>query len=213
MEDEHAKSISQQVEDLAEFVATHPAWESAKEAGEIGEAISSGYVEVIDGGHLVDQHTTGSKPQGIDKVFLDEDMTPHFAEDKTIGWGMSHEPYMRSTTSGRQMDDEWIAANSGETQLEVTVADLQEASNGIVRDVFQIDIPADTFSRHEVDENGRVDSDPSLVFALSDVISAIDSDRADEVPIDFTMTYETAEELTDTPESTDAENDDSEDAK
>lgn len=177
-------SMRNQYEELAALIDAVGASVVKREIGEFGEDVSGGFIETIARGHLVEQHTPGDKPQGIDKMYLTDDGAVHAAEDKTIGSGEYHAPYMSRTVNGRQADSEWISKNSSETQVEIAPEEVGEESDQVSMEVFQTDLVGGTFGRFDVDSAGKVDPEPSEMYSLDDIIDAVDGTNFDWETID-----------------------------
>lgn len=173
--DSDDRSMRDQYDSLAALIDAGGASEAKHDVGEFGEDVSGGFIETIGGGHLLEQHTPGDKPQGIDKMYVTEDGAVHVAEDKTIGSGEYHAPYMSKTVDGRQADDEWVSRNSAETQLDIAPDEVGADADQVSTEVFQTDILGGTFGRFDVNSSGKVDAEPSEMYSLSDIIDVIDA--------------------------------------
>lgn len=169
-------SLRDQYDHLAGLIDAGSHAEARRDAGEFGEAVVDGFIEAVDGGHHLDQHTPESKPQGIDAMYLsDTDDRVHVAEDKTIAWGDYHAPYMSRTVDGRQNDDNWVADRSRDTQLDIEPDQVGHGDDQVGKEVFQVDLPSDTLARYSVEPDGSLESNaPDEIYALSDIIDAVD---------------------------------------
>jgi hypothetical protein len=166
--------------DLAAYIDAGQRYDASREAGEVGEAIASTYVNELADGHLVSHHDPGDVPQGIDHVFLGSDGELHAGETKTIGYGDWHQPQTSETVSGRQMDQPWVADRLSDIDIDAIPDDIGEGPGQVHRDLFQVDVPGDTFATYSVAPNGtRAENSPNEIWSLSDIIAVADVDTAD----------------------------------
>jgi hypothetical protein len=166
--------------DLVGYLDAGDRYAAAREAGEIGEALSSVYVNELADGNVVSQHDPGDAPQGIDTTFLDPDGDLHAAETKTIGFGDWHQPQTSRTADGRQMDQAWTADRLSGIDVDAAPEDIGEDPGQVHRDLFQADIPGDTFAVYSVADDGtRAENSPSEVWSLSDIAALVDADAPD----------------------------------
>lgn len=174
-------SDDDQYDDLVAYIDAGQRYEAAREAGELGEGIVGTYINELTGGHIADQHDPGDAPQGIDQAFLDADGELHVGETKTIGFGAWHQPQTARTVDGRQMDQAWVAGRLGDIDIAATPDDIGEEPGQVHRDLFQVDIPGDTFARYSVVPDGtRADNSPDEIWTLSDIAAMIDDDTAED---------------------------------
>jgi hypothetical protein len=174
-------SEDSQYDDLVAYIDGGQRYEAAREAGELGEAMAGTYINDLAGGHLVDQHDPGDAPQGIDQAFLDADGELHVGETKTIGFGAWHQPQTSQTATSRQMDQEWVADRLSGIGVDATPDDVGEEPGQVHRDLFQADIPGDTFARYSVSSEGtRADNAPDEIWTLSDIAAMMDAGTADD---------------------------------
>jgi hypothetical protein len=180
MSGEPPEGAQYQFSDLAGYIDAGQRYDAAREAGEVGEALSGVYVSELTGGNVVSHHNPGDAPQGIDTTFLDVDGDLHAAETKTIGFGGWHQPQTSRTVDGRQMDPAWIADRLGDIDVDAAPEDIGDDPGQVHRDLFQADIPGDTFAVYSVADDGtRAENWPGEVWSLSDIAALVDTDSPD----------------------------------
>ena len=178
--DDEQRSMQDQVNDIAAYVDAGQRYDAIREAGEFGEGAAGYYASELAGGNIVAQHHPGHAPQGIDTVFLDAGGELHAGETKTIGYGNWHQPQTSRTVDGRQMDQAWVADRLSDIDIEATPEDIGEGVGQVHRDLFQADIPGDTFAVYSVAPDGsRADNSPNEIWSLSNIVATADADTAD----------------------------------
>lgn len=176
MSKEFDRTLQEQLDTIAADIDNGNLAEARREAGEFGEAVSGFYVNELADGNIVSQHNPGDAPQGIDTLFLDEDGDLHAGESKTIAYGEWHQPSTAATQSGRQMDQDWVASRLSDTGIEAEPDDVGPNDGDVHTDLFQIDIPGDSFGAYSLAMDGtRFENSPEEMWALSDII-ALDID-------------------------------------
>lgn len=172
------RSMRDQLGDIAAYVDAGQRYDASREAGEFGEAVTGAYTSELADGHIIAQHDPGDAPQGIDTAFLDRDGELHAGETKTIGYGTWHQPQTSRTADGRQMDQSWVADRLAD--IDASPDDIGEDPSQIHRDLFQVDVPGDTFATYSVTPDGRRgDNSPDEIWSLSDIVAAADGEAPD----------------------------------
>lgn len=180
-------NLSGQLDRLAGLIDIGDTTEARQEAGAFGESIAAIYATELADGELVSQHAEGDAPQGIDTTYLDSLGNLHAAESKTIGYSDWHQSSTSRTVDGRQMDQQWIADRLGAIDVAADPEDIGPGADQVRADLFQIDIPRDTFATYEVGPTGqRTENYPNEIWSLSDLVEIGDgqSDEDSEVSTD-----------------------------
>lgn len=159
MSADDARSMRDQLSDIAAYVDAGQRYDASREAGEFGEAAAGEYISELADGHIVAQHNPGDAPQGIDTAFLDADGELHAGETKTIGYGNWHQPQTSRTADGRQMDQSWVADRLGDIDIDASPDDVGVDPGEVHRDLFQVDVPGDTFAVYSVAHDGSRSDD------------------------------------------------------
>jgi hypothetical protein len=185
MSSDEQRSFDSQFSDLTGYVDTGQRYAAAREAGEIGEAVTGAYISELADGNIISQHDPGDAPQGIDTTFLDSSGELHAGETKTIGYGNWHLPQTSQTVDGHQMDQAWTADRLSDIGLDADSEDVGEDAGQVHRDLFQVDVPGDAFARYSVNDDGtRADGSPDEMWSLSDIVAVADADTADTDTVD-----------------------------
>ncbi len=147
--------------------------------GEFGEAVAEVFLNEVLGHEVVFDAATRSGPQGIDLVTFDGERIV-VVEVKATASGRSLGPRMTSTTTTRQMSDEWAGGGGRPAAAnidQVTVADVAE--HYVDKMVVHVDVQQDRVAIHDVDSAGRVTREAHTTIGLSDLVRFVDAINAD----------------------------------